>query len=116
MLVVEGLGPIGAIRKSAETFKRTWGEQIAGNVGIGFFFGLMTFGLALLVVPVMMLLVSLGEPVLIVAAGSLFAFAFLFLVLFASALKSVYTAALYRFATTGQVAPGFQAMAVGAAA
>jgi len=32
---------------------------------MGIFFSLMTFGLVLLVVPVMILVVSLGEPVLI---------------------------------------------------
>jgi len=114
VLVVEGLGPIEAVKKSAQTFKRTWGEQIAGNVGMGIFFSLMTFGLVLLVVPVMILVVSVGEPVLTAAVGALFAVAFLFLALFASALRSVYTAALYRFATTGEVAPGFQAMALSA--
>ncbi len=112
VLVVEGLGPIDAVRKSAETFKRTWGEQIAGNVGMGIFFALMTFGLVLLVVPVMIVVIGIGEPVLIAAVGALFGVAFLFLTLFASALKSVYTAALYRFATTGEVAPGFQALAL----
>lgn len=112
VLVAEDLGPIEAIKKSARTFQRTWGEQIAGNVGLGAFFGLMTLGLVLLVVPVMALVVSLGEPVLIAAVGTLFGLAFLFLAVFASALRSVYTAALYRFATTGEASPGFQAMAL----
>ena len=35
ILAVEGIGPIEAVKRSVELLKRTWGEQIVGNMGIG---------------------------------------------------------------------------------
>lgn len=35
VLVIENVGPIEAIKRSAGLLKRTWGEQVIGNVGIG---------------------------------------------------------------------------------
>ena len=40
VLVVEGVGPIQAITRSASLLRTTWGEQVAGNVGISLVFGL----------------------------------------------------------------------------
>ncbi|MFO7692129.1 MAG: DUF6159 family protein, partial [Vicinamibacterales bacterium] len=39
VLVVEDVGPIEAIQRSASYLKRTWGEQIVGNLGMGLVFG-----------------------------------------------------------------------------
>ncbi len=44
VLVVEDVGPIEAIRQSAAYLKRTWGEQIVGNLGMGLVFGLISLG------------------------------------------------------------------------
>lgn len=38
VLVTRDLGPIDALKESAALLKKTWGEQIAGNVGIGLIF------------------------------------------------------------------------------
>ena len=54
MLVVENKGPIAALKESTRLLKRTWGEQLAGNVGFGLIFGL------LMLAP--MLLIFLGVP------------------------------------------------------
>jgi hypothetical protein len=35
VLVVEGLGPMAALKRSGELFKRTWGEQVVSSAGIG---------------------------------------------------------------------------------
>ena len=40
VLAVEGVGPIEAIKRSGSLLKKTWGEQIAGNFGLGAIFGL----------------------------------------------------------------------------
>lgn len=106
VLVTQGLGPIESIKKSAAIFKKTWGEQIAGNVGIGFVFGLATLGLIALSVPLVGLAVSAGEPVLIAATVGLLVAAFLAVAVLNSALSGIYQAALYRFAVTGEVAAG----------
>lgn len=35
VLIVEGIGPIEAIKRSAGYFRRTWGEQLVSNFGFG---------------------------------------------------------------------------------
>ena len=37
-LVVEDVGPVEDVRRSANYLKKTWGEQIAGNFGVGLHF------------------------------------------------------------------------------
>ena len=35
VLVIEQIGPIQAVKRSAELFKHTWGENMIANAGIG---------------------------------------------------------------------------------
>jgi hypothetical protein len=35
VLAAEGLGPMATVRRSAELFRKTWGQTLAGDVGIG---------------------------------------------------------------------------------
>jgi hypothetical protein len=35
VVVVDGLGPIAAVKRSAEILKRTWGESLGGEGGLG---------------------------------------------------------------------------------
>ncbi len=53
VLVVEDVGPIEAIKRSAALLRQSWGEQIAGHVGISVVFGFLTLGIMLAAVPVM---------------------------------------------------------------
>ena len=57
MLVVEKVGPMDAVKRSAALLKDTWGEQIAGNLGVGLFFGLITFLIFLVGIPLIVLAV-----------------------------------------------------------
>ncbi|HSD83138.1 MAG TPA: DUF6159 family protein, partial [Anaerolineae bacterium] len=41
VLVIEGVGPIDAVKRSGALLKKTWGEQIVGNLGLGAVFGLI---------------------------------------------------------------------------
>ena len=59
VLVVEQIGPIQAVKRSAELFKRTWGENMIANAGIGLVALVATF---VGVIPCM-LLVAVGGPV-----------------------------------------------------
>jgi hypothetical protein len=43
VLVVENVGPIEAVKRSANLLKKTWGEQFVGNFSIGTIFGLLIF-------------------------------------------------------------------------
>jgi hypothetical protein len=43
VLVIEDVGPLEAVKRSANLLKKTWGEQIVGNFSIGVIFGLLIF-------------------------------------------------------------------------
>lgn len=108
VLAVEGVGPIEAIKRSAAYLKRTWGEQIAGNIGLGFFFFLAFFALMLLFAPLFFLVFS-AEVVNLWLVGGLIAVFFLLLSilgLIKSTVEGIYSAAVYQYAVDGQ-ASGF---------
>jgi hypothetical protein len=102
VLVVEGLGPIEAIKRSTGLLKQTWGEQIAGNVSIGLIFGLLTVGImAVIIVPAGLLAYQLSQPLILVPLFGLLIVLLVILGLVSSTLQGIYSAAVYRFATQG---------------
>ena len=107
VLVVEDIGPIDAIKRSAALLRKTWGEQIVGNVSISVVFGLITFGLFLLGIPILMIVVPLQSAALLIAALIVGALVIIGVSLLGSALNGIYTAALYRFATGGETGAFF---------
>jgi hypothetical protein len=107
VLAVEGVGPIEAIKRSGGYLRRTWGEQIIGNVGIGLLFGLLSFvvivaGIALIVV------VAQASTVLMFAVIALMILALAIIGLIGSAVGGIYVASLYRYATKGDAGPMFR--------
>ena len=103
VLAVEGLGPIEAIKRSTSLLKRTWGEQIAGNFGLG--------AITFLTIMVVILFGAAGVFGLIAINASPFFFVIfialmvLLLVvigLVSSTLSSIYTSAVYQYAVTGE--------------
>lgn len=106
VLVTRDVDPVSAIRESADLFKRTWGEQVVGNIGMGWFFGLLTFAV---VATSVLLMIALGSiaPVLVLPVVVGLGFSILTIALIASALKGVYSAALYKYAINGEVPSGF---------
>jgi len=113
VLVTKDIGPIDAIKESAAIFKRTWGEQVTGNFGLSWamFFAFagwtaVSFAMAFAagaIAPVAVL------PVVVIAVGGYVALA-----LVGSALGGIYTAALYRYAMTGDTG-AFDAQIMGQA-
>jgi len=103
ILVTKDIGPIDAVKESAAIFKRTWGEQVVGNFGMGFAVFLM--GLSWTLVSCALVFFSIGVvgnlPLTVIAVGVM-VLGYVVLALFASALNGIYTAALYRYAMTGQ--------------
>lgn len=106
VLVTHDVGAIDAVKESASIFKRTWGEQVVGNAGIGLASFILFVLMAATAVPLIMLAGSINEalvmPVVLSFVGGYF-----FLMLVTSALKGIYSAALYRFATTGHAGEHF---------
>jgi hypothetical protein len=107
VLVARDVGPMDAVKESVELLKRTWGENVAGNVGIGLAFGLLT---ALVVVAVVALVIGaavIGGAKLAIVVGVLGALAIAFVAVLQAALSGIYSAALYRYAVDGQAPAGF---------
>lgn len=103
VLVTKDIGPIDAVKESAMVFKRTWGEQVVGNFGMSWAIFFMM--LAWTVVSGGMLYLSgalLGATAVLPMIG-ITVLGYILLGLVASALQGIYTAALYRYAMTGQV-------------
>jgi hypothetical protein len=101
VLVIEGVGPIDAVKRSTQLLKKTWGEQIAGNLGLGaaftllFFLMLVPFGAALA------LAIMAKSAPFIIGVVAVYILAVMVTSLVASALSAIYTAAVYRYATEG---------------
>jgi hypothetical protein len=107
VLVNQDIGPIDAVKRSADLLKKTWGQNLIGNVGLGLVFGIGIFALVIVGGGLIALAVSTGVTALIVIAAIATALAFLLLVLFQAALQGVYSAALYRYAAEGEAGGGF---------
>ncbi len=108
VLVTKEVSAIDAVKESATVFKRTWGEQVVANVGIGFATFLIVMAMALVSVPLIMLAASINEALLIPLVLSLLG-GFVLVGVVSSALKGIYSAALYRYATTGDPGEHFSA-------
>ena len=109
VLVVEETGPIEAVKRSAQLLKKTWGEQIVGNLSIGVFFGALTIAVILLIVgPSIYLMIALDNPALLIVMGFLLVAALVLIGLVSSTLSGIYAAAVYRFAAEGETGGYFQ--------
>ena len=99
VLIEEGVGPIDAISRSLTLLKRNGGENLIGNVGI-------SLGIAVIAVPVFLgalfILfgaISAGTMASTVMGVVLFVLTMIAIGLVSTTLHTIYTAALYRFAT-----------------
>jgi hypothetical protein len=113
VLVTEDLGPIDAVKESAALLKRTWGEQVVGSVGMGWATALMALSWTLVSAGIVALAAQVSPPFVVAAIG-VAVLGYILLALITSALRGVYTAALYRYASTGETGP-FDSAVMGAA-
>ncbi len=107
VLVVREIGPIDAIKESANVLRRTWGEQVAGNVGISLVFGLIYLVLGLVALPFVLLAAQTGQPLVIGGVVVAAVLVGLLLAAIQAGLSGIYAAALYRFASTGDAGNTF---------
>lgn len=101
ILVAENIGPFDAVRKSSELLKKTWGEQIVGNLSIGAVFGLIFLVVFLLGAVITIAALSAGLSVLAVSFAGLFIIVLIFLGILSNALGGIFSAAVYNYAATG---------------
>ena len=99
ILVIEDVGPVAAVKRSASLLRNAWGEGLAGNIGLGLigFVAALPF-LALGVAGAMVATPAATIPLLVVAGLGLVG-----VVVVMSALSVVYQTALYRYATSQPV-------------
>jgi hypothetical protein len=108
VLAVEGLGPIAALKQSVSLLRKTWGEQIIGNFGLGLIFGIASILVVLAVIPIILLAANYQSLILfIIAIGMLFLLLTI-LGLINSSLNGIYTAAVYQYASTGKSSAFFE--------
>jgi hypothetical protein len=105
VLVVEGVGPIEAVKRSTALLKKTWGEQLMGDLSIGGIFGLMTFGVILLAILLSVLFIN--APALLALVILVAVVAVVSLSIVSSALSAIFRAALYRYAHDGKTTEFF---------
>jgi uncharacterized protein DUF6159/uncharacterized protein DUF4339 len=104
-LVIERVGPITALKSSVQLLKKTWGEQIVGNVGFGVIFSMMAApGFVMIAAGLFLGSQSSFVGGAMIAGGFLY---FIVMVLVQSALRVVYQTALYYYAHDGIAPAGF---------
>ena len=118
VLIYEKVGPWKAVKRSASILRKTWGEALVGNLGLGVIFFLFALvGILIIVLSrVLHVLVALalvlgalsGSLTVILVAVAIAVVFWIVLAIVYSAAQSVLVAALYRYATTGQVSEEFQ--------
>jgi hypothetical protein len=101
VLVTKNVGPIDAVKESAALFKRTWGEQVVGNFGMGWAMSLVSLAWIAVSVGVGYVAAQVA-PAAVLAVVGIGVLGLVFIGLLSSALKGIYTAALYRYASTGE--------------
>jgi len=103
ILAFEGFGPVDALKRSAQLFRQTWGEEVVSRISVRFIFVLLAFaGIGVWIVA----FVTGGTWGLMIGSGILL-FYFLALAVTSSAIQGILTAALYQYAITKTVPPGF---------
>jgi hypothetical protein len=99
VIILEDCTMYDSVQRSAELFRKRWGEEVAGNFG----FGLLNV-LLLLPAAIMGLLLYRLDPVLAIIMVVWYV---LILSAISSAVKGVFTVVLYRYACTGALPEGF---------
>ncbi len=107
ILVIEQVGVKDAFTRSASAFKRTWGENVVGNGGIGLVMFLITLAAIVVTSPVLIVGMSANSTPLIVAGVAVMVVAVVAVSVVGTALSGVFRTALYRFAVLGEEPAGF---------
>jgi hypothetical protein len=106
VMVVENVGPVTAIKRSIQIMKKSWGEALILNFGLGMVYGIVVFIFIVLWIITMVMTAFFIPALLVVIAGGI-----LILIVMGSiytALKGILQAALYKYGTTGVAGYGFK--------
>jgi hypothetical protein len=107
VLVSHDVGPIDAVKESAGLLKKTWGENAIGRSGLSLAFLVVYLVVIVGAVALAAASVWLGSVALMVLVAVATVLVLIFAALAHASLSGIYSAALYRFATTGSAGSGF---------
>ncbi len=112
ILVTRDTGPIEAVKESASALKKTWGENVVGQAGMGTAFGLIHFFIFICGIALVLAAATTGSAILIGLAILVTLVAVILAALIHAALGGIYAAALYRYASSGVASNGFDSNAL----
>jgi hypothetical protein len=107
VLVMRDVGPIDAVKESALLLKKTWGENIIGQGGVGLVFGLIQLLVVVLTAAATVFLFAQKLPVVAFSVLAVGVLTMMIVALVQAALSGIYSAALYRHAAGLAPSPGF---------
>ena len=108
VLVTREVGPLAAVKESAELLRETWGENLIGNFGLGLVFAVVYLVWIAACAAALYLAAQAGVVVLMGAVVLVGVVVLLALSALQATMQGVYAAALYRHATQpGAAVPGF---------
>ncbi len=103
-LVIGNVSVKDSFKESAALIRKTWGETLIVNFGVGLFFGLLTFILCALTIGSIVLVPTYQ---MIITSIILLVLAFFMMIIISSTLSSIFKLALYNYAKNGKVPEGF---------
>jgi hypothetical protein len=106
-LVYEDIGPVQAVKRSTSLLKKTWGEQIVGNLGVGVVFALLGGGVVTAGVVLIVMAVAAKMAVLAIVWAALMVMTLLVLGLIGSTFHGIFAAAVYQYAVEGDTGAFF---------
>jgi hypothetical protein len=108
ILAAEDVGPVDAIKRSVAYMKKTWGEQLIGSYGISLVFNVIGFVFFLICAAAIALAVYFSLPIWVsIAIGAVLILVIMVISLISSTLNGIYVAAVYQYASTGEVGTFF---------
>jgi len=103
IMVMEKMGPLEALKESGQLVRKTWGEQVVGNIGFGVFFSLILLPM-FVIIP---MLVAFDNVVWYFIGISVLVIYITLVSLIHSTLLSIFQAALYLYAREDYVPDGY---------
>lgn len=98
-IVMEGAGPIAAIKSSASTVKKTWGESLVGHFSLGLIGFLISLPVILLGIGLIYLASQSGSAAMVVLAIVVTAVGILLAAAISSAADIIFKGLMYNYAT-----------------
>ncbi|MHC4886537.1 MAG: DUF6159 family protein [Planctomycetota bacterium] len=111
VIVVDGVGPVEAFKRSTRALKSTWGTALVGNFSLNFFSFLFTVPLMLILFVLFWLAMSNGSEAGMVAVGVLAVPLIMVVIAITSAADAIFKTFLFTYATGRTVPAGIDTAA-----